>query len=1013
MKTSEKKIAVVSNTLKKHAVAFLDDINEIQYTECGYKENDVPPENGWKPYKKGQRISGSDKHFWFKLKFHVPKMSGGKYAVLSTSSGYEGQRDTINPQGMVFIDGKIKQALDTNHTQVRLEDDRDCELYIYFYVGSVEETFEYNMWLSVVDETVLQLYYDISVPFSACRNVYTENSYEYAMTMKSLGIACDMLKLNYPYTEDYYNSVIRATIYLKAEYYGKICGDNPVTVNCIGHTHIDVAWLWTLAQTREKVQRSFSTVLELMSRYPEYRFMMSQPQLFKYLSEVDPEMYGKIKKLVAEGRWELEGAMWLEADCNLISGESMVRQILHGKRFLKKEFDIESKVLWLPDVFGYSAAMPQILKKSGITHFVTSKISWNDTNTMPYDTFMWQGIDGTEIITDFITTQDYKRGGEFTNETTYVGMINPSMVSGTWNRYQQKAYNDHVMLVYGWGDGGGGPTEDMLEQQRRLAYGLPGIPKTKMSSLAEHLEYTEKKFAKSCEEIGITPKWTGELYLEFHRGTYTSMAKNKRYNRKGEMLMQCLESISAINAVMLKSKYEKDEFYGLWDVLLLNQFHDIIPGSAIRQVYEDSHKQYEEFFGNAERMLDNKLELLAQNINAENGVLVYNSLGFERSDVINVNGKSLESGLIPAYGWKVILPDNKEEKVKISDRTAENDFFILEIDSAGRIKRLYDKRNEREVLKCGMFANEFHVYEDMPLEYENWELAEYYDSKQTFLTSDAGISEIHDGCRCGFEISRKYHNSEIIQEIYLYDGIERIDVINKIEWHEKKQLLKIAFPFDIHTDKAVYDIQFGNVERNVCSNTSWDKARFEVCGHKWVDLSEQNYGVSLLNDCKYGFSTKNNNLMLTVLKCGTYPNEVADQGFHEFSYSIYPHKGNFASGGTVKAAYSFNQPLRTAEVGGRAGKAPTEYGFVKCSNENVIIETLKQCEDNDDYILRLYDTFNCRTEAVIEFALAIDNIELCDLMEHPIEKLDFEGNSVKIKINNYEILTLKVSFKNK
>ncbi len=1011
MKIAEKKVRKTIDVLKSHSIGYLGKIENILYTECGYKENDIPPAEGWKQYASGQRLSGSDKHFWFKLTFHIPKMDEGKYAVLSTSSGYEGQRDTINPQGMVFIDGKIKQALDTNHTQVRLEDDRNYELYIYFYVGSVEETFEYKMWLSSVDEIVHQLYYDISVPFSACQNVYIENSYEYAMTMKSLSIACDMLELNYPYTEEYYSSVIRAKKYLKDEYYGKICGNNPVTVNCIGHTHIDVAWLWTLAQTKEKVQRSFSTVLELMSCYPEYRFMMTQPQLFKYLSKVDPEMYDKIKELVADGRWELEGAMWLEADCNLISGESMVRQILHGKRFLKKEFNIESKVLWLPDVFGYSAAMPQILKKSGITHFVTSKISWNDTNTMPYDTFMWQGIDGSEIITDFITTQDYKRGGEFKNATTYVGKITPSMVAGCWNRYQQKAYNDRVMLIYGWGDGGGGPTEDMLEQQRRLAYGLPGIPKTKMSSLADHLEYTEKKFAKSCEEIGVTPKWTGELYLEFHRGTYTSMAKNKRFNRKGEMLMQSLESISAINAAILKSRYEKEEFYGLWDILLLNQFHDILPGSSIRQVYEDSHKQYEEFFCSAGRLLDNNLALLARNVSAENGVLVYNPLGFERSDIICVNGECFESGLIPAYGWKVITPDNKTEKVKISARTVENDFFVLEIDNAGRIKRLYDKRNEREVLKCGMFANEFRVYEDMPLEYENWELAEYYDSKQTVLSDDACISEIHDGCRCGFRISRKYHNSELTQELYLYNGIERIDVLNKIEWHEKKQLVKIAFPFDIHTDKAVYDIQFGNVERNTCSNTGWDKAKFEVCGHKWADLSEQNYGVSLLNDCKYGFSTRNNILMMTVLKCGTYPNEVADQGLHEFSYSIYPHKGNFASGGTVRAAYSFNQPLKVVEVSGRAGKVPTEYGFVKCGNENIIIETLKQCEDNDDYILRLYDAFNCRTDAVLEFALSIDNIELCDLMENSTEKLEFKGNSVKVNVNNYEIVTLKVSFK--
>ena len=418
MKVAEKKIQSTVNELRGKSLCFLSDISDIAYTECGYKTDDTPPSDGWVPFEKGQRISGSNKHFWFRLRFRTPSVSAGRHAVLCTASGYEGERDTINPQGMVFINGKIKQALDTNHTQVRLNPDTDYELFIYFYVGSVVESFEYKMWLALVDEPVLQLYYDMSVPFEACKKVYIENSYEYAVTMKALDVACNILELNYPYTEEFYRGINKTHEYLEKEYYEKLCGNSPITVNCIGHTHIDVAWLWTLAQTREKIQRSFATVIDLMERYPEYRFMMSQPQLFRYLSEVDSEMYAKIKELVKQGRWELEGAMWLEADCNLISGESMVRQIQHGKRFFKEEFDIDSRVLWLPDVFGYSAAMPQILKKSGIEHFVTSKISWNDTNTMPYDTFMWQGIDGTEIITDFITTQDYVHGGKFTNETT-------------------------------------------------------------------------------------------------------------------------------------------------------------------------------------------------------------------------------------------------------------------------------------------------------------------------------------------------------------------------------------------------------------------------------------------------------------------------------------------------------------------------------------------------------------------------------------------------------------------
>jgi len=1003
------KIFVTCDILRTHYFTYASNIDDIEYIKTGYKNSDIPPTEGWKPYAEGMRFSGNDQHYWLKLNFKTPSVTKHQHIALTTSTGCEGECNTINPQGMVYVDGELIQAIDTNHTQVQLDPDKDYEVYIYLYMGSQHETCEFKMWLSYIDDTIKKLYYDMFVPYKACKDVYVENSYEFANTVKVLEQSCNMLDLNYPYTEEYYDKINSARKFLKEEYYEKICGHSSVTVNCIGHTHIDVAWLWSLAQTREKVQRSFATVLELMKYYPEYQFMMSQPQLFKYLSIVDFEMYTKIKKLVKEGRWELEGAMWLEADCNLISGESLVRQILHGKRFLKKEFDIESKVLWLPDVFGYSAAMPQILKKSGITHFVTSKISWNDTNILPYDTFMWQGIDGSEIITDFITTQDFKKGGKFKNETTYVGLINPSMVSGCWNRYQQKEYNDAVMLIYGWGDGGGGPTADMLEQQRRLSYGLPGLPKTRMSSLKDHLKTVETNFEKSCNEIGRVPKWIGELYLEFHRGTYTSMAKNKRFNRKSEMMLQKLESLAALNALITGKEYHKRELYSMWDTVLLNQFHDIISGSSIREVYEDSHKQYEQILNRGETLTKDVLKNLAENITAQDGVLVYNSLGFERSDIICVNGKMYETEKIPACGWRIITPNEPRNRVIVKNNVAENDSYILEIDSSGRILRLFDKRIGRELLSKDAVCNEFQIFEDVPLLYENWEISNYYKEKCKILNDIADISIIDEGCRKGFKIEQKYHNSTITQYIYLYDTIERIDVKNVIDWHEQRQLVKIAFPFDILTNKATYDIQFGNVERNTHSNTSWDAAKFEVCGHKWVDLSEFDFGVSLLNDCKYGFSTEENVLKLTAIKCGIYPNEVADQGIHEFTYSIYPHKGDFRTGGTVRAAYSMNQPFESLElVEASKGKLPIQFSFVKTDLENIIIDTIKQGEDDNSVIIRLYDAYNCKSKPLITFGMPVTKVELCDLMENPIKEISVQDNSIKLECGNYEIITLKL-----
>ncbi len=1007
-----KKVRMTCNMLSEQSVTSIGSIKDIKYTECGYKTNDIPPDENWLPYTSGTRISGSDKHYWFKLKFTTPVANEHQTVILKATTGFEGERDTINPQSMVFVNGVLRQAFDTNHTELRLEPLTDYEIYIYFYVGSVSSSFEFKIGLAMINEPVRQLFYDISVPLHACDDVYYENSFEYSNTLKVLEQACNMLDLNYPHTEEYYEKLELAREFLKKEYYEKLCGNSNVTVNCIGHTHIDVAWLWTLAQTREKVQRSFATVLELMKYYPEYKFMMSQPQLFKYLSEVDPLMYSKVKQLVKEGRFELEGAMWLEADCNLTSGESLVRQILHGKRFLKQEFGIDSKVLWLPDVFGYSAALPQILNKSGINHFVTSKISWNDTNVLPYDTFIWQGIDGSEIITDFITTQNFKRGGEIENETTYVGEINPSMVAGCWNRYQQKAYNDEVMLVYGWGDGGGGPTADMLEQQRRLSYGLPSIPKTRMSTLAEHLKTVEANFEKNCREIGRIPKWVGELYLEFHRGTYTSMAKNKRYNRKSEMLLQKLESLAAINSVIKGEECYKEDLYSMWDTVLLNQFHDIIPGSSIREVYEDSHRQYEEIIDKGTVINNNLLSNIAENINSNGGVLVYNPLGFERSDIIALDGKVYETGNISAYGWKVITPKAEQSRVKVEENIAENDFYILELDSSGRISRLYDKQSQREVFINGQFANEFQVFEDMPLLYENWEISNYYKDKCKVLNDKADISVIDEGCRKGFKIERKYHNSVITQYIYLYDTVERVDVKNVIDWHEHRQLVKIAFPIDIHTNKATYDIQFGNVERTTNSNTSWDAAKFEVCGQKWVDMSEYNFGVSLLNDCKYGYSTEENVLKLTAIKCGTYPNEVADQGLHEFTYSIFSHKGDFRTGGTVKEAYSLNQPLEAVEIKNNSnGNLPNEFSFVKTDCDNIIIDTVKQCEDDGSVIIRLFDAYNCKSKLTLTFGIPVKKAEICDLMENPIEEIPVDSNSLSVDCGNFEIITIKIKYK--
>ena len=733
----DRKIALLCSSLKQQSLSDAGEIGTLEYVPCGYKTDNTPPADGWQVFEKNQRIGGKDGHFWFRADFKTPEPVKGKRLFLNLVTGSDGRWDARNPQSILYLNGRMIQGMDINHTDLSLEPDTQYRLHIYFYTGMIDMLVDFVPSLKWVDEKIEKLYYDFNVPLEACRVLGFESENSIRM-MSVLEQAANLVSMRRPLDGEYYKSVDAASEFLDRELYHGICGNSTAVVNCVGHTHIDVAWLWTLAQTREKAQRSFATVIELMKEYPEYLFMSSQPQLYKYVKEAAPELYAQIKERVKEGRWEPEGAMWLEADCNLISGESMVRQIVHGKRFMKEEFGVDSKILWLPDVFGYSAAMPQILKKCGVDHFVTSKISWNEFNKLPYDTFQWEGIDGTEIFTNFITAQNMPADGKPVNITTYVGDITPSMVLGSWNRYQQKEYNNETVITYGFGDGGGGPTREMLERQRRLAYGLPGFPRTVMSTAGSYLAKVRKNFEENTRKLRRTPKWVGELYLEFHRGTYTSIAKNKKNNRKCEFLLQKAEALSAIENLLCGGSYPEKELYSAWETVLLHQFHDIIPGSSIFEVYEDSDRDYNAVYGTGDRVVSGKLDALAAGIQTDGGLMVYNPLGFARRATVRINGKTAETDMIPALGWTVVKKIAPSSGVTVSGNTVENKYYRLTLDESGRIASLYDKRFDREVFKAGAFGNEIQVFEDFPKEYDAWEITNYYKQKMWVL-DDAAV----------------------------------------------------------------------------------------------------------------------------------------------------------------------------------------------------------------------------------------------------------------------------------
>lgn len=987
----KEKIRVSIENLASFRETHLKDLGIEFFHTDGYKKGVKIPEDStaWRTLEELQQLDGVDEHYWLKINVPAVKAQKNKALYFSLKTGREGKWDARNPQGLIYIDGKAVQALDTNHTECSLEFEKEYTLYIYFYTGMEGGAFSLKAALSLTDLPTNQLFYDIKVPYEAMA-LYSGQSYDYIQIRNCLDKALMLADFRNPYSDGYYASLEAAISYMRREFYEGLCGKSNGVISCIGHTHIDVAWLWTVAQTREKAERSFSTALRLMEQYPEYKFMSSQPQLYKFVKEDNPELYARIKEMVKEGRWIVEGAMWLEADCNLPSGESLVRQIIFGKRFMKEEFGVESRLLWLPDVFGYNAALPQILVKSGVDRFFTSKISWNDTNTMPHDMFLWKGIDGTEIFTSFIKT--------------YVNVLSPACVmNNAWNVFKDKSLSDRTLITFGYGDGGGGTTADMLENHRRLSYGIPGLPRTEIDAPNDYYDKIEHDFEKNTRELKSTPKWDGELYLEMHRGTYTSMAKNKRNNRKSELLYQEAEALSVTDEILNGGTYDREALNKNWENILLNQFHDIIPGSSIKEVYDVTDVEYTSILAEGRAIADSKLKALADSTKADSGILCYNPTPFTQSDLVSCDGELYAACDIPAHGYRVVSKVPAKYSVTVLKHSMENALIRVTFDDDWQILSVYDKEVCREVIAPGSTANRLEVYEDYPRAFDAWEINNYYKQKM-WPVKNASCTPIENG----FRIVRSYNNSIIRQDITLRNNSKRIDFVTEVDWHEDHVLLKAVFPLDIRTTVATYDIQFGNVTRPTHQNTSWDAAKFEVCGHKWADMSENDYGVSLINDCKYGYSAYENELTLSLLKAATYPNPSADRGLHRFTYSLYPHTGNVTAGGTIQQGYLLNMPLQAVAVSPTSGTIPNDFSLVSCDSENICVETVKKAELDDSVIVRLYDAYNQKSQPTLTFGFDFKEAYVCNLIEENEAKLNFTGRSITLPVKNFEIVTIKL-----
>ena len=991
----------------------------------GHRQDVFEDCSSWDIFKAGSSWGKPDGHVIFKFSFVVPSSMQDKEVFLFVSTGAEDIWNTDNPQMLIYVDGKRRSGMDMNHNCISIfskerwqsltgegDGERTVDIGIYAYSNLSENGNLLNMEIAALNEKALAAYYDLKVPMDAYTAMAEIGDSHANGILDTLTRACDILKESQDQNKEYSEAELtKVSDYLDENLYGK--GDCIATVASIGHTHIDVAWKWPLRQTREKVLRSFSTVLELMKRYPEYLFMSSTPQLYEMVREDEPELFEEILGRIKEKRFEPEGAMWLEADCNLTSGESLVRQIFYGKKYFKEMLGVNSTVLWLPDVFGYSAAMPQILKKSGIRAFTTTKVAWNDTNRLPYDLFMWEGIDGSRIPTYIISTCDLPladkaaRDGGILNYT-YNGRQNATQVMGTYAAFREKNLTNEVLTCYGFGDGGGGPTMDMLEMDRRLRRGIPGVPRTVQKSVTGFFDDLLDRI-KDAKDI---PVWNDELYLEFHRGTYTSIGKNKRYNRKLEYLLKEAEIICLLAFLLKKREYPHKKLEELWKVLLLNQFHDILPGSSIEEVYTVSAAQYEDTIAEVTKLIGD------------------NSGVFLESECALPGMAEGEDDRRP-----ITVSTDKEGTLHVDTR-----FYDMEIDAKGEIVRLYDKVLKTEIGDCNAVPlNRLIAFEDKPKEYDCWNIDADFENVSFDVTDCSNMSVIGPDPVSGnleITVERNFRNSKIQQTIVIKPDSRRIDFRTHADWHEHQTLLKAAFPVNVNADKITCEIQYGSIKRNLKKENSFDKAKFECCAHKWIDISDRDgrYGVALLNDCKYGYDSKEKLMRLTLIKSGIYPNPNADQGEHEFTYSLFPHEGDHVTGGVITQARRLNEDSHyilpvslddhkqalfqmAATPSEAVGKLVS--GLISFKEaDGIFVEAVKKAEDNDDVIIRFYEGNgqgrNITAKLFGGYDLEPVRVCECDLLEKECDTkenftFDRDNKELSLWVGAYEIKTIRIS----
>lgn len=956
------------------------------------------------PVLPGQDFGPRFSTYWFKVQGKIPATWG------------KGPVDLIfntRSEGTVWIDGKPVQGINpawpadwphANRFDFRLPAaivrsgkfelaiEMSCN-QLFGYHNPGEFRFE-EASLALFDAEAWQLYHDLFVPWKLLdhREDKTRLNAHEGFLLARLNDICNIV-------DPADRSTWSKARPLLDEIYAQKNGSLAVDLSAIGHAHIDTAWLWPLAETRRKCIRSFSSALKYMAEYPEYKFSCSQAFQYQWMKDHAPSVYAGIKAAIKRGQWIPVGGTWIEPDCNVPSGEALARQFFYGKRFFREQLGWDCKEFWNPDVFGYNGQLPQIMKLSGIDYFLTQKLSWNQFNKPQHQNFIWKGIDGTGVLTHFPPAD------------TYNAMDGENAVRNiqfSEENHQDLERTREALLLYGWGDGGGGPSRHMLEVLRRTR-DFQGLPRTRQSTSLEFFKRLEKSLTDA-------PVIEGELYLEYHRGTFTTQAANKRDNRASEHALRRVELLGVL-AAQAGQAYPAAEIERLWKIVLLNQFHDILPGSSIAEVYEDSAKDYAEVLASARALESRSLKKITRT--KKDVASVFNPLGWERQGIVRLeepvsgsqkthDGAYLAWAVAPSLGAAPLGAAAPGDPVKVE---ADSNGFILENRTVraefgrdGLLRRTLHKPTGRETLPAGESGNRFVLFDDRPNAFDAWDVDAFHLETRKELPGAGKARILERGpLRAGLEFHYDFGLTTLTQRVFLEAGSGHLEFDTEVDWQHRHKFLKVEFPVDVRAREATYEMPFGLARRPTTFNNSVEMAQFEVPGHRWADLSEPGFGAAIFTDSKYGYACHGNVLRLSLLRGPTDPDPEADRGRHHFRYAFYPHAGGIIEGEVLRRAHEFNQPFLVAR-----GDLP-EGSLFSVDSPHLVIDTVKEAADSKDVVVRLYECHGARGRAALKTSLPIQAAIRTNLLEEPLGQAAWKSGTTRLEFKPFEIITLKLT----